>query len=151
MLATRFGNGLAGFDALTREFDRLFDQSTRAVGRSSVTVAPVSLWDNDQHVYLEIDLPGFKQDEIELTLHDGRLLVRGERKRPEYEAKCWYDERSYGGFERVISLSDMVDPNQIEAELSDGVLRVTLTKRPEHQPQRIAINARQEDAKRIES
>lgn len=141
MLTTRFAFPNT-FDTVAREFDRLFSDATSNASTAGLAPAsPVALWEDNQHVYLEVDVPGVTQENLELTLRDGRLWIRGERKPAQHEGKCWYNERRYGTFERVVSMSDMVDPSNIEAELENGVLFITLNKKPEHQPHRIAINA----------
>lgn len=142
-----------GFSDLARDVERAFDEFSNGNAKSAEpasTPAPVTLWDDEKHVYLEVDLPGFQIDDVELTMQDGRLWIRGERKAPQRQGKCWYNERRYGRFERVISMSDTVDPNSVEAELSNGVLYITLAKRREAQAQRIPINGRS-DQRRLQT
>ena len=149
-LTSRFGNLFSEMDAVTREVDRLFERSAGNGQAAATASVPVSLWEGEDEVHMELDVPGFAQEDIELTVKDGRLWIRGQRKTPQYQGKCWYDERRYGRFERVISLSDLIDPQSVQAELVGGVLHVTLTKRPEAKPQRIAINVRHDEPKRLE-
>ena len=142
-----------GFSDLARDVERAFDEFSNRNAKSAEpasTPAPVTLWDDEKHVYLEVDLPGFQIDHVELTMQDGRLWIRGERKAPQRQGKCWYNERRYGRFERVISMSDTVDPNSVEAELSNGVLYITLAKRREAQAHRIPINGRS-DQRRLQT
>lgn len=154
---SRFGTTMPeSFDTVRREmdetFDRLFGRSeNRPAYNTGLSQIPASLWEDDEHVYLSVDVPGLHQDDLDLTIQDGRLWIRGERKRPADHGKCWYDERTYGRFERVIGLSDLVDPDSIEAELDNGVLSVMLTKKPEAKPHRISINAKKNGKKRLSS
>lgn len=147
MLQSRLGT-FPGLSDLAREVDRAFDEFSNGNAKPAEAVssspAPVTLWDDEKHVYLDVDLPGFQIDDIELTMQDGRLWIRGERKAPQRQGKCWYNERRYGRFERVISMSDTVEPDSVEAELSNGVLSITLSKKREAQAHRIPINGRNE-------
>jgi HSP20 family protein len=103
--------------------------------------APVSLWEDDGHLWLEVDLPGVAVEDLEITVHDDKLYLRGERKGPENERKYLFDQVRRGKFEHVLGLPEAVDGESVEAELSGGVLRVGLAKRPETQPKKIAVKA----------
>lgn len=129
-----------------REMDELFDRFFGEGNGSSLVpgawYAPVALWEDDEHLYLEVEVPGVFQDDLELTVHQGTLRISGERKAPEADRESWYNERRYGRFERVISLPEAVAADSIKAELHDGILHVTLTKKPEAQPKRIPVKSR---------
>ena len=153
LLQSRFGTGFTGLPEFAREVDRVFEELSGGNGKAAelATSAPVTLWDDEKHVYLEVDVPGFQDGDIDLTMQDGRLWIRGERKAPQRQGKCWYNERRYGRFERVISMSDTVDPNSVEAELANGVLYITLSKKPEAQAHRIQITSRTGEPRRLQS
>lgn len=128
-----------GLQSMDRLFDQLFDGvqgSVKAAGWS----APWASWEDDGHVYLEIELPGVKSEDLELIAHDGTLRLKGERKAREGERKYRYNNRRYGQFERLISLPETVDAQNVTAEMRDGVLYVKLAKRAEAQPKRIAVH-----------
>ncbi len=122
-----------------REIDRVF-------GRGGHAVAPLALWESDQHINVEVDVPGLSMDQIELVVEQGKLFIRGERPQLPEGTKASHDERAYGRFERVVRLSDNinVDPATTNAVLKNGVLTVQLAKKPELQAQKIVI--RGEDA-----
>lgn len=101
--------------------------------------APLSVWEDERGVYIEVDVPGLQPDDVDVRIEDGTLRISGERSPLQREQKCWYEERSFGRFERIIGLADTVDPSTVEASLRDGVLRLTLHKRPEAQPQRVTV------------
>ena len=152
LLQSRFGAAFSGLPELAREVDRVVEElSGNGKPVELSTAAPVTLWDDEKHVYLELDVPGFQDGDIELTMQDGRLWIRGERKAPQHQGKCWYNERRYGRFERVISMSDTVDPSSVEAELANGVLCITLSKKPEAQAHRIQITSRTSEPRRLQS
>jgi HSP20 family protein len=67
------------------------------------------------------------------------LRITAAKNAPDGERKYWREERTYGQFERRFSLPEAVNPEGIEAELDDGVLHLTLVKKPEAQPKKIAV------------
>ncbi len=143
MLSRRFQTTLPEpFESVSRELDRVFSDFAREPAGSSARTAPVALWEDDQQVYLDVEVPGLRQDDLDVTIHEGRLIIAGERKPVQRGQKCWYNELTYGRFERVIALSEMIDPESIEAELEHGMLHLTLRKKPESQPHRVAIQVR---------
>ena len=102
--------------------------------------APLSVWQDDANFFVEVDLPGVAEADVEVTVHQGQLIIRGERK-SEQGRKYLYNGRGFGRFERTITLPEDVRNDAVNAGLVDGVLRVTLPKRPETQPKRIVVQA----------
>lgn len=100
---------------------------------------PQAVWEDEHNVYLEIDAPGMTEKDIELTVQEGQLRVRGERKCERQEGG--YDTRSYGRFEQRITLPAAVDAEKVSAKLANGVLSVILPKSEEAKPRRIAIKS----------
>lgn len=141
------------FEAVRREFDRSFGFTPLRNGTPEIRgYGAMALWEDEQHVYLEMDVPGMRIEDLNLTLEKGQLWIRGERQpMPGNERKHVYDDRCYGKFQRVVTLHDAVDPQSIEACLTNGVLNVTLTKRPEYQPFRIAVKEGEGHQARIAS
>jgi HSP20 family protein len=131
----RFGHLLpAGFP----EFDNLFNQFFRAE-EVAMWRAPASIWEADNMFHIEVDAPGVQKDDVELTFDKGTLQITLERKAPEGERTNWHNERGYGRVSRRVSLPDTVDPETIQAELTNGVLHVTIQKLPEAQPKKIDV------------
>lgn len=128
------------FEALWREFGRASNGNGHQ--KTYGGFGAMSLWEEDERVCVEFDLPGAKLDDIELVIEDGSLRFHVDRKAHQVEGKQWYDERRYGRFERSIALPETVDPQAIEATLEDGVLRVTLGRKAEAQPRKVAIQCR---------
>jgi HSP20 family protein len=87
------------------------------------------------------DLPGVDEKDIEITVTGDRLVVSGKREleRREESDRFYAYERSYGSFSRAFTLPEGVDPDNVKAELKNGVLGLTLPKRPEVQPKRITV------------
>jgi HSP20 family protein len=100
---------------------------------------------NDSFVF-KADLPGIKESDLEISLTGNRLTVSGQRQEDKKdEADTYYAyERSYGAFSRSFTLPEGVDPDQVQADLKDGVLNVVIRKKPEVQPKRIRLNATNE-------
>ena len=137
------------FVTFRREMDRLFDNFFRGfdlpmTGTPGWSVGGwphVEISETDNEVKLVAELPGMEQKDIELTLHEGMLTLKGEKKSENSGAV--YSERWHGQFERTVQLGPDVDPEKINAEFKNGVLTVTVGKRPEAQRQvkRIEINS----------
>jgi HSP20 family protein len=111
-------------------------------------VPPVDIVEGKDKIQLKVELPGFKEDQVQLTVEDGLLTIRGERKfEGEHKDENYHRiERSYGTFVRSFTLPRTVDQNGIQANFSDGILSVEMSKREETKPRQIQIKAGQGDA-----
>ncbi len=132
-----------------REIDRLWDDVFRFGGREDFPstggawVAPLSLWEDVEHFYVDVELPGVLASDVDATIENGTLRIVASRKPPEGEdRKYWHNERRYGSVVRTIALPDTVDAESIQADLHDGVLSLELSKRPEAKPKRIEVKVR---------
>jgi HSP20 family protein len=101
----------------------------------------VDISENADRIVIRADLPGVDQDDIELRVEDGTLILRGQRKlpadvRPEDMHRA---ERPLGTFVRSFSLPSNVDPSAIRASQKNGVLEVVLPKKPESRAKAIRI------------
>jgi HSP20 family protein len=99
---------------------------------------PVAMWQDDDHVDIEADLPGVAENDVDVTVQNGMLFIRGERK-PEEGRQYLYNSRSYGRFERVITLPEAVNTDDVQARLNCGVLYIVLPKSPEAKPKKITL------------
>jgi HSP20 family protein len=97
---------------------------------------------------LKADLPGVKEEELDVSLNGNQLTISGKREeeRREEGEQYYAMERSYGSFVRSFSLPDSVDSEHVVADLKHGVLTLHLPKRPEAQPKRIAIGSAKSDS-----
>ena len=110
------------------------------------------MWEEENSICIDMDVPGIAFADLDVSMEKGRLTIRGMRRtaKPSQERK--HEERFFGQFERTVVLNEWVDPSTITATLSDGVLHLKMSKRPESQRQKIAINYNGNDeSKRIES
>lgn len=90
---------------------------------------------------LEVDLPGLKKDEIELSVVDNIVCIKGERRMETKEEKDGYHrtERHYGSFQRSFEIGGGFNPEKVEAKYENGVLRLMLPKREEAKPKQIDV------------
>jgi HSP20 family protein len=129
------------FDRMFEDVDRVF--GTVAGGRApapvAVEIVPMAIWEDEDHFGFEFEVPGIAQDALELTVHDGRLSLKGERA-PVEGRKYLHNGRTFGRFERFVALPEQADPERVEAALADGVLSLRFAKKQEAKPRRIAIS-----------
>jgi HSP20 family protein len=118
------------------------DEENFAVGSWA---PPVDIVEGKDKVELKVELPGFKEDQVQLTVEDGLLTIRGERKFESENKEENYHriERSYGTFVRSFTLPRTVDQNRIQANFADGILSIEMSKREETKPRQIQIKGGQ--------
>jgi HSP20 family protein len=131
---------------LHRQMNRLFerfglDDYTRPM--LAVSYPLVNIWENDDNVYAETELPGMSLEQLEIYVTGGdQLSIQGERRLPEADKGVWHrQERGFGMFSRTITLPVAVDAEKVTARLEHGVLLVTLPKSEAAKPKRIAVKA----------
>lgn len=138
------------FARLRNEVDRLFEDFPMRwpqLGRftSGLLVPAVEMTETSKNYKISVEVPGIDAAQIDMHVHDGAIFISGEKKaeRDEEEKGYSYSERSYGSFERRIELPRGSDPQGIKAKVRDGVLLITLPKKPGEagKKQRIRIEA----------
>ncbi|PYP53203.1 MAG: type III effector protein, partial [Gemmatimonadetes bacterium] len=125
---------------LRREIDRLFDDTFTRDGFNWTPA--VDIKENDSEIRLDLELPGLKPEDVELTAENGVLTVRGEKKteRKEGEENRYHVvERTYGSFFRTFQLPQGIDEEQVKAEFENGILSIHIPKAALPQPKRIQI------------
>jgi len=124
-------------------FARSFDQLCEGFNGSSALAPAVDLQQEEDRVVLRADLPGVAEKDIEVTVHDGVLLLSGKREQTvEDKAKGTYHrERRFGSFQRQFRLGPEIAAERIEARHENGVLTVVLPKREEARPRQIKVSA----------
>jgi len=138
------------FLALHRQMDRLFDDFFRDFDTPLLRNAwssgggwpSIEVSDGDREVKVVAELPGLDEKDIDITLRDGVLTLKGEKKGENNSAR--YSERWHGQFARSVELGADINPDRVRASFDKGVLTIALEKRPEAQSsvKRIAINRR---------
>lgn len=131
----------AGLRRLMEEFGEGLESPVPALAAWSPAA---ELVEKDDGFGLTFELPGLTQDDVEIELQDNLLTVRGEKKEEFEEEKPRYHvwERRYGKFQRSLDLPRNVDPEKIEAEFENGVLKVRMPKTSEARAQKIEIGTR---------
>ncbi len=120
-----------GFEVLNAIMNNLESQSGE---RGIAAFAPaVNTRESDDAYYIEVDLPGVKKEDIDITTEDNVLTISGERKvREEVKEEEYYKvESSYGKFNRSFTLPEDADVEKIEAHAEDGVLEIKIPKKAE--------------------
>ena len=89
--------------------------------------------DNGKQLAVSVELPGVDEKDVTVTLANGVLTIKGEKKTEHEEnaGQAYMSERSYGAFERSLRLPDSIDEGKLEARFDKGVLRIVAQKRPE--------------------
>ena len=141
-------------DQWTRLFDgffgRAFDltpwRDTANWGTQWSSFVPaINVVENDKEYSVTAELPGMDENDIELSMSNGALVIKGEKKRESEDKGNGYHrkERSYGTFHRALPLPQEVDAEKVEATFKKGVLTITLPKLPEAQAgaKRISIKS----------
>ena len=125
---------ISEFDALLKQFLSVPHQA-----ESRGFTASVSVWESEGHYHLELDAPGVSQENVDIEVDRGELSVTLQRNRGEDEPKFLHNERSFGTVKRSVTLPETADLESIEANLTGGVLSVTIAKRPEAKPRKIDV------------
>jgi len=137
------------FGSLHREIDRLFDDFTRGglnpLGQAGqVKLVPsIDVTEDDQVIEATVELPGLERDDVEISIDDDFLTVRGEKKvertDEDQKKRIHVTERAYGVFYRALQLPPGVDPSAIRASMANGVLKITIPKPKKSQPKRVEV------------
>jgi len=129
---------------LEREMDRLFGMSRGAQElpeTASDWIPAVDVRETENEIVLELEAPGLKEEDLDISISDGSLCIKGEKKREEEKEEGSYHvvERSYGAFQRSIPLPSNVDEDKAKADFKSGVLKVRLPKNEEAKPKQIKV------------
>lgn len=146
MPSRRFGGDpFAEMRRLQADMNRMFAEWDGAgpAGLAREEFPPVNVWVGEHSVAVTAQLPGFAEEDLDLTVRDDSLTLRGSRKPPEVgDRSAWHRrERAYGEFARIVELPLRVDPQRVEARFVDGVLTVELQRPEEERPRKIRITA----------
>ena len=127
---------------LQDEVSRLFeDRSIYRAGESVGWTPACDIYEDEESVALKFELAGVDPKDVDVRFENGVLTVKGERKLEKEDRRENYHrvERSYGTFTRSFSLPGSLDAERIKAEAKNGVLTITLPKKPEAKPRAIQV------------
>lgn len=136
---------------LMNQLNRLHEDANRLFGELAAdapwpalaySYPPVNVWEDQEHVYCEAELPGMQLDKINIYVTEGdQLTVEGERQPFDGQGTWHRRERGFGRFSRTFTLPVPVDADKVEARYEQGVLRITLPKSEAARPRRITVKA----------
>jgi len=133
------------YDRMNRIFgEDFYDESSRNGLTPSAWHPMTDIYETKDAYVFKVELPGFRKEDIKVEFSNDTLTLRGERKQEE-ETKnenCHRLERSYGLFERSFTIPKNVDAKKIDAELKDGILRLTIPKVEEAKTKSIPITVK---------
>jgi HSP20 family protein len=121
------------------------DELSRSYGaqaRVSEEFPPLNLWTGEQGAVLTAALPGVEPDDLEITVHQDTLTLKGKRGPDVADGEvAWHRrERRHGPFGRTVALPFSVDSEHVQASLEDGILTLMLPRHESERPKRIAIS-----------
>lgn len=121
-------------DKLFQEFARPFFSSQRGMA-----YPPLQVSEDEHAVYVRAEIPGVAMEDLDLTLTNKSLILKGERKVE--KGRYYRQERPTGAFQRLIQLGSVVNRDDVKATLTNGILSITLPKAEEFKPRKISIAA----------
>ena len=130
-------------EPFTRDVDRLFERLFDSQAGAQRWVPAMDLTEADDHYVLKADLPGMPEEDVSIEVDHSVLTLSGERQAEhERSERGWHRiERSFGQFQRQLTLPDGVEPDGVTAQFENGVLAVRIPKPERVKPRRIAIGA----------
>jgi HSP20 family protein len=135
------------FPTLQDRMNRIFREAFSPEGSDEALTTsnfapPVDVYEDEHNITLKIEVPGIDEKDINVSIENNTLTVRGERRfeKDEKEENFHRVERRYGSFTRSFTVPNTVDLEQVSAHYEKGVLKVRLTKRAEAKPKQIKVN-----------
>ncbi|HMO35500.1 MAG TPA: Hsp20/alpha crystallin family protein [Gemmatales bacterium] len=149
LLPWRRDSQVSPFQQFHREMDQLMqrffgDADLETTSKQMASWTPrVDVEEDDKQYLVKVDLPGVDPKEVDISVHENALVIRGQRKEEKEEKKKNYHrvERFTGEFYREIALPRGIDAEKIQAKSANGVISITIPKKAESQPKRVAIQA----------
>src|SRR6201995_1034634 len=132
--------------ALQSRLNNLFQDFSRNGENELVTAAgfvpPVDIYEDEHKLVLKIEIPGMRQEDLDVRMENNTLTVKGERSfQSEGKEENFHRvERRYGSFYRAFTLPNTIDANSIKADYEAGGLRLNLLKKAETKPRQIRVN-----------
>lgn len=130
---------------LSRMFERAFGTTDRA-SRSTAWIPAIDMFEKEGAIVVRAELPGIRPEDVDISIIEDRLSIRGERKiQEEVKEENYYRmEQRYGTFERVMQLPAKVNAEDVKAVFADGILEVTLPRAEEEKPKQIKVRVEKE-------
>lgn len=145
-----FANPFSELESIQNEMNRMFnfslgryfDQDSTLLG--SHWAPAIDVFDSQDSILVKAEIPGLKKDEIDVSIQDNTLIIKGEKKQENEvkEGNYCKTERYYGSFYRAVALPSSVDTEKTTANYKEGVLELTLTKKEEAKPKQIKVDVK---------
>lgn len=126
-------------DLLRDDLDRVFQQFWPETTGTVTAGYPVDIREDDDHVFVEAELPGFTRDQVSVNVENDALTIEAERQAEEPKGTSHLNERRYTKVRRSFTLPTGIDANKVDAKLTDGVLHLKLPKAESVKPKRIEV------------
>ena len=141
-------NPLREMETFSGRFNRLFTGSfsptVRLHEESGLQdwIPVVDIYDKDEKVFIKAELPGVDKKDIHVDIKDGTLTFSGERSNGNEteEGNFYRKERAYGKFQRSFTLPEGLNPEKIDADYKDGVLKIEISKPEQKKPKEIVVH-----------
>jgi len=132
------------FRELSSDFPFMTARLPVANGQSRAWFPPLNIHEADGKLVVEAEIPGVDPKEIEITVEGNVLTLSGEKKEEsqQKEKNYHYTERRFGSFQRSVELPVEVDPDNVTAEYTGGILKVTLARTGAEKPRKISVNVK---------
>ena len=135
------------FTSLRREMNRLMNETaplrwTRMVRGGQAMRLPLDAYVTEEEIVITAPVPGLDPENVEITLEDDLLTIKGELNPPLENVEYLFQERPYGPFSRSVTINVPVEVDLVEAKFANGVLTLILPKSKEAHPKVIKITAK---------
>lgn len=131
-------------EAMNRLFEESMVPSRRGEGGAGLVPVAVDVYETEEEVVVKSDLPGIKPEDVDISVQENTLTIKGEfeSEKEEERENVHLRERRYGAFQRSVSLPAMVEAENAEASFEKGVLKITLPKAEQEKPKRIEVKGK---------
>ena len=141
-----FRSPLADMAVLQNRLNSIFNEFGRPEGEQESLamgnfIPPVDVYEDEHQLVLKLEVPGVKQEDLDVRVENQTLTIKGERKfeKDEKEENFRRIERRYGTFTRTFTLPQIVDANQPKATYEHGVLSISLPKKEAAKPKQVKV------------
>ena len=135
------------FDDMERQFEEVFDRpffpvTWKREPHIRAWSPAMEVVEKENEYLLKAELPGMKKDDIDISVEEDTLIIKGERRAEEEKKGEGYHlcERCYGSFERSIALPKAIESEKVKACYENGLLELTIPKAPEAQPKKVEVS-----------
>ena len=139
VLSTRGLSWPEALDLVDREFGRMTRRMLSNGNAELAAAYPVDIWEDEDNVYVQAELPGFSKDDIEVTIEQGTLQIAASRQIEERTGSQFLNERRYTRSFRSFTLPTPVEEDKVQASVENGVLHLRLPKHAVVKPKKIKV------------